>query len=260
MFLDLLFDGAVNMTLIDIPIAILLCFLLLVGCSANFEIMDPESNQEVTALVSRVTDGDSISISRGIRLTVDGKVKNITEIRYIGVDTPEYDEPFYRAARALNKSLVYGKRVRLEFDKERIERYGRLLAYVYVGDTFVNAEMVRRGYARIARMEPNIKHAELFRQLEREAREQKRGMWSLSEMVQDVEPTGDREEEATKPESEHRYVASKDSDVFHLSSCQWAKRIAEANRIYFQTLQEAADSGRRPCRVCKPEATEKDSE
>lgn len=211
-----------------IPILVC-CTFLLVGYPANIEGMKPD--QAVTALVSRVTDGDSISISRGIRLTFNGKVKNITGVRYIGIDTPEYDEPLYQAARALNKSLVYGKRVRLEFDKERIDRYSRLLAYVYVEDTFVNAEMVRRGYARADRIEPNTKHAELFQRLEREAREQRLGMWSLSEMVQDVEPTGDHEKEIAKPESEHKYIASKGSDVFHLPSCQWAKRIAEANLL-----------------------------
>lgn len=236
-----------------------ICYVLvLVGCSTNIVVM--ESDRETTTLVSRVTDGDSISIARGIRLTVDGKVKNITGIRYIGIDTPEHDEPFYQAARALNKSLVHGKRVRLDFDKERIDRYGRLLAYVYVGDTFVNAEMVRRGYARADRMEPNTKHADLLQRLEQEAREQKQGMWSLSEITETELTAGGSEEGAVKPEGEHKYVASKDSDVFHLPSCQWAKKISEANRIYFRTYQEAVDSGRRPCRVCKPEASGRDSE
>ncbi len=60
------------------------------------------------------------------------------------------------------------------------------------------------------------------------------------------------EPEAVADAKEHGYVASKNSDVFHVRSCQWAQRIAEGNKVYFGTYQEALDSGRRQCKVCKP--------
>ena len=60
---------------------------------------------------------------------------------------------------------------------------------------------------------------------------------------------GDRK---AKPGIKYKYMASKNSDVFHLTTCQWAARISEGNQVYFQTYQEALSSGKRPCGVCKP--------
>lgn len=112
-----------------------------------------------------------------MKLVVKGGEKRIRSLRYIGVDSPEYNEPYYQAAKALNKSLVYGKRVRLEFDQERVDKYKRLLAYVYVGDVFVNAELVRRGYARTYTIGRNIRYRNLFRQLEKQAKQKRLGIW-----------------------------------------------------------------------------------
>ena len=75
------------------------------------------------------------------------------------------------------KRLVAGRRVRLELDVEERDQYGRLLAYVHRGEVFVNAEMVRRGFAAVATFPPNVRHVELFQRLQREARETGRGLW-----------------------------------------------------------------------------------
>ena len=144
---------------------------------------------------------------------------------------------------------MYGKRVKLEFDRDRLDKYGRLLAYVYVDNLFINAELVRRGYARASIVKPNIKHAELFQQLENEARDQRLGMWAFDDILPKVEPVI-KPEKVTEVGA--RFIASKNSDVFHLTTCQWAARISEGNRVYFQTYQEALSSGKRPCGVCKP--------
>jgi len=93
-----------------------------------------------------------------------------------------------------------------------------------------------------------IDMADLFQRLELRAREQQRGMWITAE------PTPETPE-VQQPVSGSGYVASKSSEVFHIPSCTWAKRIAEGNEVYFRTFQEAVDSGRRPCKVCKPEDT-----
>src|SRR5206468_11098730 len=71
-------------------------------------------------------------------------------------------------------------------------RYGRLLAYVYVGDQMVNAELVRRGYAQVMTIPPNVRHQELFLKLQREAREQKRGLWEEPSEVPTPSPQPSR--------------------------------------------------------------------
>jgi micrococcal nuclease len=105
-------------------------------------------------------------------------------VRYIGINTPETHhptrgaEPGGREATEVNRQLVAGQQVRLELDVQERDRYGRLLAYVYVADQMVNAEPVHRGYAQVMTIPPNVRHQELFVNLQREAREQKRGLWA----------------------------------------------------------------------------------
>jgi micrococcal nuclease len=232
----------------------------LVGCSGK--IVELETDREITTEVIRVTDGDSIGIRHRIRCTVGDKVKYTASVKYIGIDALERYAPFYKSARELNKRLVYGKTVKLVFDRMKVDRYGRLLAYVYVKDIFVNAEMVRRGYARASSAEPNTKHAALFRRLEQEARESKRGMWSFRGLAQETEPepVDDHREDAAAAEGDYKYVASRNSKIFHLLSCRSVERIAEENRVYFRTLKEALESNRRPCKVCRPEELEDTSQ
>lgn len=133
-----------------------------------------ESDGPVAATVVRVVDGDTI------RVDLDGTDE---AVRYIGVDTPESVAPdrpvecFGEAASRFNASLVEGERVRLEFDAERRDRYDRLLAYAYVGDRFVNAELVRRGFATTLTIPPNDSFADRFDRLEQRAGRDGRGLW-----------------------------------------------------------------------------------
>lgn len=133
------------------------------------ETTDGESG---TVRVKRVIDGDTIELENG------------DKVRYIGIDTPESVKPntpiqcFAKEAAARNRELVLDKEVRLEHDVSDRDRYGRLLRYVYVGDVFVNAELVRQGYAKSASFPPDIAKQDLFRSLEREAREAKRGLFA----------------------------------------------------------------------------------
>jgi micrococcal nuclease len=126
-------------------------------------------------LVVRVVDGDTIHVRLGERLE---------KVRYIGVNTPEVhhptrgEEPGGREAHAVNRRLVEGKRVRLELDVQSRDRYGRLLAYVWSGDTMINAELVRLGYAQVMTGPPNVRHQALFLELQRDARAAGRGLWA----------------------------------------------------------------------------------
>jgi micrococcal nuclease len=134
------------------------------------------------ARVGRVIDGDTVELTTG------------TRIRYIGIDTPEVrkrvghrwvivNEPYAAEAYRFNRKLVEGKIVRLEFDHERRDRYGRLLAYVYTvaekGGTglFANEALIRAGLARVVIHPPNDRYAELFYEREREARTEGVGLW-----------------------------------------------------------------------------------
>ena len=133
------------------------------------------------AKVVRVIDGDTIAVRLGGRTE---------RVRYIGVDTPESVKPgtpvqcYAKRASAANAALVAGRRVRLVGDVEHRDRYGRLLAYVYrEGDgAFVNALLVRDGYARTLTIAPNTAHAAEFARLATTARRAGRGLWRACAM------------------------------------------------------------------------------
>lgn len=145
--------------------------------------------QDLSGPVIRVVDGDTIVVELGGR---DERV------RYIGIDTPEMDDqrPGIRglaaAARAANVRLVAGRRVRLELDAERRDRYGRLLAYVWVGDTLVNEALVRAGHAAPFTVPPNVKYAARFVDAAQAARREPSGAAGEAESRDDaVEPRRD---------------------------------------------------------------------
>src|SRR3989338_3995279 len=119
----------------------------------------------------RVIDGDTI--------VLEGNQK----IRLIGVDTPELHHPkkpvqyFAKEAKEFTKKMVEGKQIRLEYDWQKKDKYDRTLAYVYLMDgTFLNLEIIKQGYG-FAYTKYSFKYLEQFREAEREARENKRGLW-----------------------------------------------------------------------------------
>jgi micrococcal nuclease len=132
----------------------------------------------VTVAVSRVVDVDTVEISPAI----DG----VGEVRLIGVDTPETVdptegvEPYGPQASAFAKRELSGRRVGLEFDRERVDQYGRLLAYVHAGGSLFNEELVAKGYAQAYPYPPNTAHAARFAAAQRKARAARLGIWGLS--------------------------------------------------------------------------------
>jgi micrococcal nuclease len=137
---------------------------------------DATAGRSLRAEVSRVIDGDTIEVR------VPGGEE---EVRYIGIDTPETVKPgepvqcFGPQSSVANKRLVEGRPVRLVFDRERRDVYGRLLAYVYADGRFVNAALVRGGYARTLTIAPNVANAGLFHRLARAAGRTGRGLWRV---------------------------------------------------------------------------------
>lgn len=136
---------------------------------ANPERGSGESAAGDFAAVTRIIDGDTIEVD------INGQS---SRVRYIGMDTPERGDPFFDVATEANRQLVEGQTVILVKDVSETDRYGRLLRYVYLPDgTFVNAELVKQGYALVATFPPDVAHQELFVQLQQEARTAGLGLW-----------------------------------------------------------------------------------
>jgi len=164
-----------------IILLLFLTALLITGCQAS----SGRDYAYSDILVTRAVDGDTLVL------------ENKERVRLIGIDTPEMHESnkLYRDAQRsgqevevikqlgrqsyeFTKKLVEGKRVRLEFDVDRYDKYKRILAYVYLEDgTFVNAKIVEEGYASLMTYPPNVKYADLFLKLYRQARQNQRGLW-----------------------------------------------------------------------------------
>jgi len=143
------------------------------------------SKKTGSCYVERVVDGDTLKLSTG------------EKVRLIGVDTPElyYSEKLLKdskrsgdsvetiqflgaKASRFTRKLCLNKKVRLEYDVEKRDRYKRLLAYVYLEDgTFLNAKIIEEGYGQLMTIPPNVKYADYFRKLERQARNDKKGLW-----------------------------------------------------------------------------------
>jgi micrococcal nuclease len=178
-------------------------------------------------LVKKVVDGDTIVLSDGRR------------VRYIGINAPELAtqrgpaERLGPEARDFNRKLVVREKIRLEFDRERHDQYGRILAYVFLpDDTFVNAELVKSGNAYCVFRRPNTKYDDLLLQLQREAMEKKVGIWEdyLNE--------------------EGPFLGNRHSRRFHQTTCPFGGKTAAKNRITFKTSYDAYLSGYSPCKRC----------
>jgi micrococcal nuclease len=154
-------------------VALGLCALA-AGCSSSPG-PGSEASSPVTVRVTKVTDGDTIHV---------GYQGHDERVRLIGVDTPEVpwyggkEECYGVRAGLYARQRLAGRSVRLGFDVERRDRYGRLLAYVYVGEELFNLTLVRLGYATADPVPPDTRMAPEFALAERSARSAARGLWS----------------------------------------------------------------------------------
>jgi micrococcal nuclease len=154
----------------------LLAFSLLIvaACSASGD-RAPPGSASGTVPVTRVTDGDTIHV------TYQGHDERV---RLIGVDTPEVpwyggkEECYGVKAGLYARRRLSGRSVRLVFDVNRRDRYGRLLAYVYLGPELFNLTLVRLGYATADPVPPDIRMAATFASAEGQAHLAGRGLWS----------------------------------------------------------------------------------
>ena len=179
-----------------------------------------------------------------IKWVIDGDTVVLGDeqrVRYIGINAPELAhedhkaEPYGYVSKQFNALLVNAKNVRLEFDKERFDRYQRLLAYVFLKSaTFVNAEILANGYAYLLRKRPNLKYDKILLQAQRSAMSAKKGIWQ------------------NWKENKNTVVGNKNSFRFHLPTCPYSKKIKPQNRIVFQKKWDAYWQGYAPGKRCMP--------
>ena len=180
--------------------------------------------------MSRVIDGDTIELTTGVK------------IRYIGINTPETKHPtkpveeFGAEAAAANKKLVEGKLVKLEFDIEKKDKYGRVLAYVYVDTIFVNAWLVENGFAQVATYPPNVRYQDIFIKLEKKARETKKGLWASAKKPEKPSPI----------KVTNSVYVTRTGAKYHRGHCRYLSK----SKIPIDLESAVASYG--PCSVCKP--------
>ena len=129
----------------------------------------PMNTKRETGVVTNVVDGDTIDVS------INGVVYRV---RYIGMDTPEQGDQYFTESTNTNRAMVAGKQVLVK-DVSEVDRYDRLLRYVFVGETFVNYELVRQGYAQAATYPPDVACSDLFVDAQRDAVSTGAGLWYL---------------------------------------------------------------------------------
>ena len=163
-------------------------------------------------------------------------------MRYIGINTPEIDHERHRAApmsveaRSRNRELVEGWRLRLVYDQEKKDRYGRTLAYVYRRDgLFVNAELLKEGYAHVLYRFPNTAKTKILLSAQREAMEKGRGLWQL--VGKNNRPG-------------HAYLGNRRSMRFHTHDCPMGKTMSPKNRVQLKNQWAAFWSGYAPASGC----------
>jgi len=143
----------------------LFVLIVIIGAGCDSVATNSQINGETAQLV-RVIDGDTIDVR------INGTKYRV---RYVGMNTPERDQPCYNEATDANRSMLEGQTLTLVKDTSETDQYGRLLRYIYAGDVFVNEELVRQGYAEVVRYDPDNAYWSAFRDLEQEAAQANRG-------------------------------------------------------------------------------------
>ena len=185
------------------------------------------SSPQTWYTVKWVNDGDTIVLTNGWR------------VRYIGIDAPEIDhenqtaQPYGYKARSFNKKLVLSQKISLEFDEERRDRYGRVLAYIFLGDgSFLNSQMLENGLAYYLHRRPNVKYEKVLMNAQRQAMKGHKGLWR------------------NWKEKLGRYIGNRNSRRFHLTTCPHSKKIKRRNRKIFSTKWDAFHAGYAPAKKC----------
>ena len=199
--------------------------------------------------IIRVVDGDTIVIDYN---GTDEKV------RLIGVDTPESVHPdksknteFGDIVSSYSKEKLDGQKVGIEFDVQERDQYGRLLAYVYVGDKMYNKSLLKKGYASVATFPPNVKYVDEFTAIQKKAVDKGKGMWASEFTASSKDNSSNLKNTNTKNAS-NSYSGHNKNMKFHAPGCRYGDMISDDNLTVFKTREAAIDAGYAACKVCNP--------
>lgn len=229
-------------------ISALLFILLLAGCGLSDSIDTGGSDRQIPVEVISVIDGDTI------RILYEGKE---TTVRYLLIDTPETnhprlgEQPLGKEATAENRRLIESGDVSIEFDiGDRLDDYGRLLAYIYVDGDSVQQQLLETGHARVAYVfPPNTRYLEDFEEAEQLAKEQELGIWEYetyaTERGFDSGAISGNEKTDAEPDSGEcdikGNINSKGAKIYHMpGSSSYEQTNPEE---WFCSEQEARDNG-----------------
>jgi micrococcal nuclease len=180
--------------------------------------------------VKYVYDGDTVQLENGQRL------------RYLGINTPEVShdrgkaEFLAVAAYNFNRELLKNARISLEYDRKKIDRYGRQLAYVFLENgKMVNDLLVQKGLAHVMFNVDDMLYRDLLLASQRGAINKRLGIWTkLLET--------DKEQ----------YLGNSNSFRFHRTTCRFSKKIRKTNTVKFKSRRDAYWEGYSPCKQCNP--------
>lgn len=232
------------------------------------------------SLAAPALQGKVVRVSDGDTLVVQLDPNRQEKVRLLGIDTPEMaQKPWGERAKAFTEKLALGKIVRLESDVQPRDQYGRLLAYAYVGKTFINYELVRQGYAMLLTYPPNVAHVEEFTRAQKLAREEGKGIWNpkdgLNQSPRDFrrqKRNGESQAPAANgignvaklagnatqasidmshaPLSAGAVIANGKSRIFHDQDCPSGASIGTANRLVLPSAADAKAKGYVACKRC----------
>jgi len=215
----------------------------------------------VPASAVGVIDGDSL-----VFRLADGKLE---EVRLTGLDAPElrYQRDVYGMVSAEQAATLLRRqpKVFLETGPDERDRYGRLLAYVWlekpnarpsaseVRETMLNARMLTEGYAKLYTRKPNTKYAGLFEAYVKQAAADARGLWDPT-VAEEAGPSASWTASLTSDPNTASapYVGNAISKKFHRATCENALKIRLSSRVPLQTRESAVKAGYVPCRICNP--------
>ena len=199
--------------------------------------------------VTRTIDGDTIEV------LIDG---NTEKIRLIGIDTPESVHPDQsknvpegKIASEFTKSKLEGKQVALELDVEERDRYGRLLAYVWIDNVMFNKMLLSEGLAQVSTYPPNVKYTNDFLALEKQARENSVGLWS-QQVATTAPVVSEPKPQASTVNNEMTFIGNRNTKKFHYPTCSSVNQMNESNKVSLSSREEAINGGFIPCKRCNP--------
>lgn len=185
---------------------------------------------EYTGTVLSNHDGDTLLV----------KIGNKKEkVRLLGVDTAEIAQGYWGSeAQKFTEKTTKGKEIKLETDVQERDKYGRLLAYVYVDNVFINELLVKEGYAQLLTYAPNVKYVDTLKKSQEEAKASSKGIWGkngLKETPYEFRHKGKKTQKApkttkviekaidikiSKSSKKDLVHVNKNSGVYHFSNCE----------------------------------------